>query len=104
MKEGNDKDATLLGWGYNYYNSLRELNIGETAKSLDIPMLFLQGDSDEQVYADKDFPLWKEYLEGKDNCTYKLYEGLGHFFSDEDGHLNKQVLDDTAEFVKNSVK
>lgn len=104
MKEGNDKDATLLGWGYNYYNSLRELNIGETAKSLDIPMLFLQGDSDEQVYADKDFPLWKEYLDGKENCTYKLYEGLGHFFSDEDGHLNKQVLDDTAEFVKNSVK
>ncbi len=104
MKEGNDKDATLLGWGYNYYNSLRELNIGETAKSLDIPMLFLQGDSDVQVYPDKDFPLWKEYLEGKDNCTYKLYEGLGHSFSDEDGHLNKQVLDDTAEFVKNSVK
>lgn len=104
MKEGNDKDATLLGWGYNYFNSLKELKIGETAKSLDIPMLFLQGDSDVQVYPDKDFPLWKEYLEGKDNCTYKLYEGLGHFFSDEDGHLNKQVMDDTAEFVKNSVK
>lgn len=104
MKEGNDKDATLLGWGYNYFNSLKELNIGETAKSLDIPMLFLQGDSDVQVYPDKDFPLWKEYLDGKANCTFKLYEGLGHFFSDEDGHLNKQVMDDTAEFIKNSEK
>lgn len=104
MKEGNDESAFLLGWGYKYYNSLRELKVGETVKSLDIPMLFLQGDADIQVYPDKDFPLWKEYLDGKANCTFKLYEGLGHFFDDEDGHFNKQVMDDTAEFIKNSEK
>jgi hypothetical protein len=104
MKEGSDKSATLLGWGYNYYDSLRALKIGETANSLDIPMLFLQGKEDVQVYADKDFPLWQETLKDKNNCTYKLYDGLGHFFSDEDDHLNKNVLDDTAEFIKNNVE
>lgn len=102
MQEGSDKDAILLDWGSNYYDSLKALKIGETAKSLDIPMLFLQGKEDVQVYADKDFPLWQETLKDKSNCTYKLYDGLGHFFSDEDGHFNKTVLDDTAEFIKNS--
>ena len=103
-KEGSDKSVSLLGWGYDYYASLDALNIGETAKSLDIPMIFLQGKEDVQVYADKDYPLWQELLKDKENCTYKLYDGLGHFFSDEDGHLNSQVIDDTAEFVLDNSK
>lgn len=103
MKEGSDKSVTLLGWGYDYFSSLKDLKIGETAKSLDIPMLFLQGKEDIQVYADKDFPLWEELLKDKAGCSFKLYDGLGHFFDDEDGHMNKKVLDDTAEFIKSSV-
>lgn len=104
MKEGSDKSVTLLGWGCNYFDSLEALKIGETAKSLDIPMLFMQGKDDVQVYADKDFTLWQETLKDKTNCSYKLYDGLGHFFDDEDGHINKNVLDDMAEFILDNSK
>ena len=104
VKEGSDKSVTLLGWGYDYFYSLKDLKIGETAKSLDIPMLFLQGKDDIQVYADKDFPLWEELLKDKAGCSFKLYDGLGHFFNDEDGHINSKVIDDTAEFVLNNSK
>jgi len=53
-------------------------------------------------HGEASLPYFQETLKDKSNCTYKLYDGLGHFFSDEDGHFNKTVLDDTAEFIKNS--
>ena len=99
-----DTSGNLLGSPYSYYESLIDLEVGETAKGLDIPMLFLQGKDDIQVYADKDYPLWQEYLDGKDNCTFKLYDGLGHFFTDDNDVFDKQVMDDAAEFINNCAK
>ncbi len=99
-----DTSGNLLGSPYSYYESLNDLEIGETAKGLDIPMLFLQGKDDIQVYADKDYPLWQEYLDGKENCTFKLYDGLGHFFTDDNDVFDKQVMDDAAEFINNCAK
>ena len=103
IRNGN-KDVYVLGSDYSYWESLDALNIGETAKSLDIPMLFLQGDQDIQVYPDKDYPLWQEYLAGKDNCTFKLYDGIGHLFCGDDDVIQSRVLDDTADFVKSCVQ
>lgn len=120
LKEETEKIKSLsendtgeyLGVNARYWKSLNEINTAETAKSLDIPMLFLQGGEDFQVYADKDFALWKEYLSGRDNCTFKLYDGLNHLFMisngkadsseyDVKGSVSSEVTDDISEWINN---
>ncbi len=101
-----------LGVNARYWKSLNDIDTVEVAKSLEIPMLFLQGSEDFQVYSDKDFVLWKEYLSGKDNCTFKLYVGLNHLFMksngktdiseyDTKGSVSKEVIDNITEWINN---
>lgn len=104
LKETDNPEAYQIFFGVPYWDYLDKIKPDEIADGLDIPMLFLQGDSDVQVYPDKDFPAWKEKLEGKPNCTFKLYEGLGHFFNDKTGSIEPEVISDIAEFVKNCEK
>lgn len=87
-------------FGQSWWDSLDEIHPAEIADELEIPMLFLQGEDDVQVYADRDFPAWKEYLEDNENCEFILYEGLGHLFVDSTNHVDSQVSDDVAKFVK----
>jgi dienelactone hydrolase len=78
-------------------------------------MLILQGSNDFQVYADKDYKLWKTTLKGRKNVTYKLYPGLSHLFMtnqesangapditvyNEPNHVKAQVIKDIAVWVK----
>ena len=69
------------------------------ALALEIPMLFLQGDADVQVYADIDFTAWQELLGGKENCRFRLYEGLGHFFANVEGVVDRAVIEEIAGFI-----
>jgi len=74
------KDA-LLGLFPAYY--LREMALHPTTELLaetDVPMLILQGDNDFQVFAHRDFVLFKELLGDRENVTFHLYAGLGHLF------------------------
>lgn len=87
-------------FGQTWWDSLDEIHPAEVAEELDIPMLFLQGDEDIQVYPDRDFPAWKEVLEDNENCEFIMYEGLGHFFTDNTNHIDSRVIDDVAAFVK----
>lgn len=87
-------------FGVEYWNSLGAFEPAETADKLDIPMLFLQGDQDVQVYPDRDFPAWKEVLEDNANCEFIMYEGLGHLFIDDTYHIDTRVTDDIARFIK----
>lgn len=99
----NDNPPSLQAmFGAAYWISLGELEPAETADKLDIPMLFLQGDQDTQVYPDRDFPAWKEKLEDNSNCEFILYEGLGHIFADNDNKVDSRVIDDIADFVNKS--
>ena len=73
---------------------------------ISVPILILQGSEDFAISADADYLAWKELLAGRDNATFKLFEGLNHFFMtsagygyDEQtkeystpGHVDKQVL------------
>lgn len=105
----NDTEK-YLGVNAGYWKSLGDIDAVKAAESLDIPMLFLQGGDDFQVYADKDFKLWQEYLSGKDNCTFKLYDGLNHLFMksggktdsseyDAKGSVSEEVIDDISEWI-----
>ncbi|WMJ90111.1 alpha/beta hydrolase [Anaerocolumna sp. MB42-C2] len=78
------KDATgtdyILGATGNYWKSLNDIDSMAIVKNLEVPMLILQGSADFQIYPDKDYKLWQTTLEGRNNVTYHLYEGLSHLF------------------------
>ena len=76
---------TYFNCNAKYWYSLNQLNSGEVAKFLEIPMLFLQGSADFQVNIDKDFTEWKEILKNKLNCTFKEYNNLNHLFMNSNG-------------------
>jgi hypothetical protein len=70
-------------------------------------MLILQGGQDYQV-TERDFANWKSGLTGRKNITFKFYPELYHLFIkgekapsayEKPGHVEKQVIDDIAEWV-----
>jgi len=79
------------------------------AKSLNTPMLILQGERDYQVTM-KDFILWKSALGGQSNVTFHTYPKLNHLFIagegksqpeeyQEPGHVDEQVISDIANWI-----
>lgn len=108
---GNDDlEEAILGVSGYYWKSLNSLDIPTLAESLDVPMLFLQGSDDFQVYADVDFLEWKTILKGKENVTFRLYEGLNHLFMRSNGQkdvteydtkssVDATVINDIADWI-----
>lgn len=96
-----------------YFKEMGEHPVEGYLQSTDKPMLILQGEADFQVKADVDFRLYKEMLEGRDNVTFRLYEGLNHVFVSTLGapitqakkeygterHIPDGVLDDIADWI-----
>ena len=41
----------------------------------------------------------EELLADKDNCTFKLYEGIGHFFVDDNNAVSIEVMNDISQFI-----
>ena len=109
----NTKGYTL-GYSKAFLFSLSQMNIEQTSKELEIPMLFMQGSLDYQTYAKVDFVKWQQVLNGKNNCTFKLYDNLNHLFMKSDaknlseskiiltekGKIDSQVIDDMASWIK----
>ncbi|WP_019911243.1 alpha/beta fold hydrolase [Paenibacillus sp. HW567] len=96
-----------------YFKEMDSHNTADLARKLTKPVLVLQGSDDFQVYADKDFPLWKEVLKGDAAASFKLYPGLNHFFINYDGAgagttaeynipgmVDSQVITDIGEWIK----
>ena len=81
--------------------------------NLEKPVLIMQGEKDFQATAEKDYKAYKELFEGKDNVTFRLYEGLNHAFvpsvhgnimkaKQEYGveqHIGEDVIRDIAEWI-----
>ncbi|MNC60053.1 hypothetical protein D3C75_1099080 [compost metagenome] len=64
---------------------MQQHDTAELARKLTKPVFVLQGEDDFQVFADKDFPLWKEILKDNPAAKFKLYPGLNHFMVNYDG-------------------
>lgn len=107
-----DDGSSHFGTTAGYWLSLKELDTLNISKSLTIPMLILQGSADFQVYKDKDFEYWKTQLKGKENASFKLYDGLNHMFMksvyngeantaeyDVPATVEKQVTEDIAQWI-----
>jgi hypothetical protein len=108
-----EDDVEILGVHSSYWYSLNQIHTDEILNQLDIPMMFLQGAADFQVYADVDYVLWQTLLEDRENVTFHLYEGLNHLFMttngkvditeyDKEGTVDSKVIEDIALFVKNN--
>ncbi|MBX9941608.1 MAG: lysophospholipase [Candidatus Obscuribacterales bacterium] len=105
-----------LGLPLPYFQSLHKLNTNALAKTLDKPVLLVQGERDYQVNMDE-FEAWKELLSANPNFTFRSYEKLNHLFVEGDigalsvpseyaqqANLPAYLLDDIADFLKKSLK
>ena len=104
-------DTQIMGVTGYYWKSLNDLDLPTITQQLTLPMLFLQGSSDFQVYADKDFTEYKQLLQDHDNATFILYDGLNHLFMpttgaldvtdyDYENEVDEKVIKDIAEWIK----
>ena len=112
MTDEQRASVTVFDQSGYYIWSLDSIDEISIAKSLEVPMLFLQGGADFQVYADVDFALWEEALADDPDATFVLYEDLGHPFIASErpfagtaleyyqrGHVDPQVIGDIAAFI-----
>lgn len=111
LKE-EDKSQAIFGINSEYWISLNNIDTGKILKELSIPMLFLQGEDDFQVYADVDYKQWQELCVGKDNAEFKLYPKLNHLFMksngktdvteyDTKGNVDEAVISDISNWINN---
>jgi len=93
----------------SYWEDLKTYNPVASAQQLKMPILILQGERDYQVTM-KEFELWKEGLQGKENVLFQNYPKLNHLFLEgegksypaeynQPGHIPDYVFTDIADFV-----
>lgn len=101
--------ANLLGAPGAYWLSFDTLDAAGAAKSLSLPMLFLQGGRDYQVTR-ACFETWQRALSGMKNVTFREFADSNHLFMagegvstpDEygkPGHVDGKVIDFVAEWI-----
>jgi dienelactone hydrolase len=101
--------GSVLGAPASYWLDLKGYHPAEAAKSIDRPMLILQGERDYQVTPDN-LDAWKKALAGRDNVTFKSYPGLNHLFIEgqgksgpeeyqKPGHVAEAVVADVAGWI-----
>ena len=82
-KDKGSKEMLLIGCP-NFWLDLRAYNPAEVAKSLELPILVLQGGRDYQVNM-TDWKLWGKALHGKRNVRARKYGKLNHLFFEGTG-------------------
>ncbi len=87
----------LMGVPKAYWLDLKSYDPLAAAASLNVPMLFLQGERDYQVTMD-DLALWQNALKGKANVSYKSFKLLGHLFTP--GNETPSQKDYRTEYVQ----
>ncbi|MCK5301245.1 MAG: DUF3887 domain-containing protein, partial [Thermoplasmatales archaeon] len=112
IKQLNMSENEIVFGAYKiYWEDLNQYNPVETANNLSIHILILQGERDYQVTL-YDFNNWLNSIGSKDNIEYRLYPSLNHLFITgigdsipneyfEEGHVEKKVIDDISNWIKN---
>ena len=79
-EEAKNTFVESLGlWAY-YLLDLETHPFSEYILRVQVPILVLQGGRDFQVLPDVDFLMIKDFLEGNENATFILFDGLNHMF------------------------
>ena len=101
--------SSLFGVPAAYWLDLRGYHPAQAAKSLNQPMLILQGGRDYQV-TEVEYDGWLKALSGRPNVAFKLYPSLNHLFMegagkstpqeyDKRGPVSQTVIDDIAAWI-----
>lgn len=100
MTEEEARGRTLIGANAYVLWEEAQHDLVAAAEANDAPMLILQGDQDQNVYADVDYPLWEAFAQEHPDKDIELmlYEGLGHMFTVEDA-FSGDVLSDIAQWI-----
>jgi pimeloyl-ACP methyl ester carboxylesterase len=108
-RPGMPPRGTFMHLPQSYWLSLGDYHQVDVARSLTMPMLFLQGGADFQVSPTLDFASWKRDMAGRSHATFRLYPGLSHLFmpAGETGddyskpsHVDPRVIRDIAAWIK----
>ncbi len=103
--------AQYLNAGVRYWLDLRGYDPPMAAKSVDRPLLVLQGGRDYQVTTD-DLARWREALDGRTDVEFHLYPLLNHLFFagrgmvtpneylQRHGSVSAEVIRDIEEWIK----
>ena len=102
--------SQLLGASAAYWKDLNGYEPAEVARSLEIPMLILQGERDYQVTL-RDLDGWREAVGNRSDVTLKSYPLLNHLFISgegqntpseyqREGNVSDSVIGDIADWVK----
>lgn len=105
-------NENLLGMPAQYWKDLNTVDYVECIQTTEKPVLLLQGQEDYQIRADADYEGWQKKLEGRNNVTMKIYEGLNHLFMKSQGcfkgnsmeymmpnHVSEDVISDISAFI-----
>lgn len=79
LQPGGSNPPVVLGLPVGYLLDLKGYDPAAGAKTIALPMLFLQGERDFQVTT-VDFDLWKSALSKRDDVTFRSYPKLNHLF------------------------
>ncbi|HEX3013052.1 MAG TPA: alpha/beta hydrolase, partial [Methanobacterium sp.] len=101
-----------LGMPVAYWKDLHDHNPVNIAKTLNMPILVLQGGRDYQVLESKDFKGWKDALNHRENAEFELFPELNHLFIEGEGqstpqeyliegHVEENVVKIIAKWIKN---
>ena len=89
----------LLGVPQSYLLDLRDYDPVATAKSLDLPMLILQGGRDYQVTVEDDFARWQQTFADSEDVELKQYPDLNHIFMVGEGMATpEEYMRDSGSF------
>src|SRR5699024_1287010 len=104
--------SQLFGLPAYYFWEMEQHPVEDYLPSLQIPMYFLQGDEDFQVFKDVDYEVWKELLADNEQADFSSYPQLNHFFIEHDdeaetlldsytkpGVVSEEVIDDMATWI-----
>lgn len=94
-----------------YWKDLHNNDPVAIVKTLNTPILVLQGGRDYQVLESKDYKGWKDALNNKENATFKVFPELNHLFIAGEGksspqeymvegHVEKEVINYIVEWIK----
>lgn len=103
-------ELNFMGINNRFWADLNTYDQVATAKKMTEPLLIIQGGRDYQVTME-DFNLWKTYLSGHSNVTFKDYPNLNHLLVEGIGkstpneyyiphEINKEVTIDIGNWIK----
>jgi pimeloyl-ACP methyl ester carboxylesterase len=102
----------VLGYPGALWDSVDSYDHIGTAREIDTPLYFLQGDRDFRVTIEDDFSKWQSELDGRSDTEFQQYGGINHVFQYGQGPpvpaetllrnpVDEGVIDDMATWVRN---